>query len=247
MMTFLLLAALAQPPADDPKQLTEQGLAHYNVGEYDKAIDEFKRAYLISKTPALLFDIAQAQRLKGDCKEALQTYKAYLRADPSANRQKIEARIAEMEKCVKEKPEVAPAPAPQPPPPEPTPTPAPQRVPVVSVQPATPLPEPHTPSKLPPLLLGAGGIVIAGVGAVLLISVDGDVGDLQNSCSPHCDPKSWQDLPTRADIGYVLVGAGAAAVAGSVVWWYLRDREASSYSRTFIAPTPNGLVLGGAF
>src|SRR5215471_6877228 len=103
MSTFLLIVALLQQP-DEAKQLTEQGLAHYNVGEYDKAVDEFKRAYLLSKTPALLFNIAQAQRLKGDCKEALQSYKAYLRADPSANRAKIEARIAEMEKCVKEKP-----------------------------------------------------------------------------------------------------------------------------------------------
>ena len=247
MHAFLLIAALLQAPEGDAKQLTEQGLAHYNVGEYDKAIDEFKRAYLISKTPALLFNIAQAQRLKGDCKEALQSYKAYLRADPSANRQKIEARIAEMEKCVKEKPE-APPPQTQTPPPTTTPTEPPtQPVQVTPVQPPTPPAERQRPSKTPPLLLGAGGLVVAGVGAALLISVNGDVGDLQNSCSPHCDPKTWSDLPTRADIGYVLVGVGAAGVAGSIVWWYLRDREDTSYSRTWISPTPNGFVLGGAF
>jgi tetratricopeptide (TPR) repeat protein len=243
MHAFLLIAALLQQAEGDAKQLTEQGLAHYNVGEYDKAIDEFKRAYLISKTPALLFNIAQAQRLKGDCKEALQSYKAYLRADPSANRQKIDARIAEMEKCVKEKPEPTPTPTPEPKP-EPPPT---QPVQVTPVQPTPPPAERQRPSKVPPLLLGAGGLVVAGVGTALLISVNGDVGDLQNSCSPHCDPKTWSDLPTRADIGYVLVGVGAAAVAGSVVWWYLRDREETSYSRTWISPTPNGFVLGGAF
>ena len=244
MHAFLLIAALLQQGEGDAKQLTEQGLAHYNVGEYDKAIDEFKRAYLIAKTPVLLFDIAQAQRLKGDCKEALQTYKAYLRADPSANRQKIEAHIAEMEKCVKEKPEPAPAPTPEPPPPAPAPTPV-QVTPVPTPPPPV---ERQPPSKVPPLLLGAGGLVIAGVGSALLISVGGDVSDLQNSCSPHCDPKTWDGLPTRADIGYVLVGVGAAAVAGSVIWWYVRDRQdASTYSRTWISPTPNGFVLGGAF
>ena len=245
MHAFLLIAALLSQAEGDAKQLTEQGLAHYNVGEYDKAIDEFKRAYLISKTPSLLFNIAQAQRLKGDCKEALQSYTAYLRADPSANRAKIEARIAEMEKCVKEKPE----PKPEPPPevkPEPKPEPQP-----VQVTPVVPPPQPaerQRPSKVPPLLLGAGGLAVAGVGAVLLISVSGDVSDLQNKCSPHCDPNTWSDLPTRADIGYVLVGVGSAAVVGSVVWWYIRDREdVSTYSRTWIAPTPTGVVLGGVF
>jgi tetratricopeptide (TPR) repeat protein len=253
MHAFLLIAALLQTPEPDAKQLTEQGLAHYNVGEYDKAIDEFKRAYLLSKTPVLLFNIAQAQRLKGDCKEALQSYKAYLRADPSAQRAKIDARIAEMEKCVKEKPEVAPPPPQtqtQTPPqtqtqtqtqtltltPTPTPTPTPAPV------------ERTPPSKVPPLLLGAGGLVVAGVGTALLISVSGDVNDLQNSCSPHCDPKTWDGLPGRADIAYVLIGVGGAAVVGSVVWYYLRGRsEESSYSRTWIAPSPNGFVVGGAF
>jgi tetratricopeptide (TPR) repeat protein len=248
-MTALLLivTALAQPRAEEAQQLTEQGLAHYNVGEYDKAIDEFKRAYLISKRPALLFNIAQAQRLKGDCKEALQTYKAYLRADPAANRSKIESRIAEMEKCVKEKPEVAPPPTPESPPTPPS-TPAPTPAPSAPVTRAPALREP--PSKVPPLLLGAGGLACAGVGVALLISVGGDVSDLQNSCSPRCDPKAWSDLPTRADLGYVLIGVGGAAVVGSVFWAYLRghsEESADSGAHTWIAPTPTGFVLGGAF
>jgi hypothetical protein len=33
-----------------------------------------------------------------------------------------------------------------------------------------------------------------------------------------------------------------------VVWYYLRGRaEESAYSKTWVAPTPNGFVLGGAF
>src|SRR5262249_10742700 len=243
MSMFLFVLLLLQQPADEARILTEQGLAHYNVGEYDKAIDEFKRAYLLSKTPALLFNIAQAQRLKGDCREALQSYKAYLRADPSANRAKIEARIAEREKCAKKNPAPTPTPTPPtPPPPAPTPTPP--------APTATPAPAPverQPPSKVPPLLVGAGGLVAAGVGTMLLISVNSDVEALKQSCSPNCDPKRWSDLPTKADVGYVLIGVGGAAVAGGVVWWYLRGRGEEDSSRAWIAPTPTGFVVGGKF
>jgi tetratricopeptide (TPR) repeat protein len=96
------------PSGDDEKDrrakdLYEQGNTHYDLAEYDQAIDLFKQAYALSHRPTLLYNIAQAYRLKGDCEQALQVYRNYLRVDPgSPFRAKVESRVAEMETCVKD-------------------------------------------------------------------------------------------------------------------------------------------------
>jgi tetratricopeptide (TPR) repeat protein len=99
----------------------DRGLTLYNLSKWDDAIDEFKKAYELSKAPGLIFNIAQAYRLKGDAAQALKSYRSYLRLDPSApNRGEVEKRIAELEQTLKDqekataKPAPAPAPAPQP-------------------------------------------------------------------------------------------------------------------------------------
>src|SRR5262245_38218137 len=68
----------------DALSLYEAGVRRYNLADYDQAIDLFKRAYLLSEAPELLFNVAQAYRLKGDgfCALALRFYRNYLRLDP---------------------------------------------------------------------------------------------------------------------------------------------------------------------
>jgi tetratricopeptide (TPR) repeat protein len=91
-------AAPAPAPVDGrahAKRLFEQGQAHYDLGEYDEAIAAFREAYEISSAPALLFNIAQAHRLKGDCPRALQVYRHFVRLDPdSLHRSAAEGQIA---------------------------------------------------------------------------------------------------------------------------------------------------------
>ncbi|HET9989953.1 MAG TPA: hypothetical protein VFQ65_15590, partial [Kofleriaceae bacterium] len=70
----LTTATASTAHADDraaAKQLYDEGLRHYNVAEYPAAIVAWKQAYVLSKKPILLFNIAQAYRLAGDCKQAL--------------------------------------------------------------------------------------------------------------------------------------------------------------------------------
>lgn len=118
----VLLAATAAsaqptPPAPAPGQpamtedekkakarsLYEEGLKHYNLGEYDSAIAAFKSAYAISSAPGLLFNIAQSYRLKKDYEEASNFYLTYLRLKPDApNRSDVEQRIEEMNKLLDE-------------------------------------------------------------------------------------------------------------------------------------------------
>jgi tetratricopeptide (TPR) repeat protein len=77
------------------KRLFEQGQAHYDLGEYDEAIAAFREAYEISSAPALLFNIAQSHRLKGDCARALHVYRHFVRLDPnSPHRSSAETQIA---------------------------------------------------------------------------------------------------------------------------------------------------------
>src|SRR5262249_7439629 len=91
---FLLIAALllleargrAQPPDSDlsqeAKQHLDRALAAERQQHYAEAIEEFKQAYSIDARPALLYNIGNAYRLDGDCKNAIAAYEAFLRADP---------------------------------------------------------------------------------------------------------------------------------------------------------------------
>lgn len=98
-----------QPAADtdakkaEAKALYEKGLGHYNLGEWDLAIDAFRKAYAISSAPGLLFNIGQSFRLKKDYEQALYFYGTYLRLKPDAsNRADVEARMKEMEEAIEE-------------------------------------------------------------------------------------------------------------------------------------------------
>ena len=89
----VLVLAVATPlgaHADDKKKakaLYDEGLKHYNLAEYPEAIKSWKEAYLLSKKPLLLFNIGQAFRLSGDCKQAMTFYDSYQREEPSPKNQ----------------------------------------------------------------------------------------------------------------------------------------------------------------
>jgi tetratricopeptide (TPR) repeat protein len=87
-LCFVLVAAPAH--ADDKakaKQLYDEGLRHFQVAEYPQAIDAWKQSYLLSKAPLLLFNIGQAYRLSGDCKQAMTFYDNYTDAAPAPKNQ----------------------------------------------------------------------------------------------------------------------------------------------------------------
>ena len=109
MVATLYGPGLAQNNEDQARILYEIGDRHFNLAEYDQAISAFGKAYELSPRPALLFNIAQAYRLRGDCARALQLYHNYLRLEPqAAPRAKVEGYIADLEKCVAPKPVLPP-------------------------------------------------------------------------------------------------------------------------------------------
>jgi tetratricopeptide (TPR) repeat protein len=93
--------ARAEAPTSEPRTraraLFKQGQLHYSLGEYQQAIAHFREAYQLSAEPALLFDIAQAQRLGGNCPAALEIYRHFVRlAAGSPHAAEAVARIDEL-------------------------------------------------------------------------------------------------------------------------------------------------------
>ena len=96
-------AAPAQSPQDEARDLYKRGMTHYELGEFDVAIEEFKRAYALTSAPGLLFNIAQVYRMKKDPEQAVYFYRTYLRLVPDApNRADVESLLAENQKALDE-------------------------------------------------------------------------------------------------------------------------------------------------
>jgi tetratricopeptide (TPR) repeat protein len=84
-----LARAADTPPIDastdaDADDLFRKGLEAYDGHRYREAIESFSRAYRRSHNTALLFNIAQAWRLLGDCSQATATYESFVAADPTS-------------------------------------------------------------------------------------------------------------------------------------------------------------------
>ncbi len=98
-------AAVAEPRPADPaaraRALFAEGDSHFRLREYDQAIARFKEAYRLEPAPLLLFNLAQAYRLAGDCRQAAWFYDrfAHSGADAAAIAAAEEQRTA-MRRCV---------------------------------------------------------------------------------------------------------------------------------------------------
>jgi tetratricopeptide (TPR) repeat protein len=74
--------AAAEPGLDGAKAHYQRGRAHQDAGRYDAALHEYEQAYKLAPLPALVFNLGQVYRLKGDKRSALAHYQKYLEAAP---------------------------------------------------------------------------------------------------------------------------------------------------------------------
>src|SRR5207237_7920421 len=82
---LLLLVAAAPARAGDrtaARNAWKQATRHYELGEFDKALEAFKEAYRNVPDPVLLFDLGQCYRQLGEVHEALRSYRVYLLKTP---------------------------------------------------------------------------------------------------------------------------------------------------------------------
>jgi tetratricopeptide (TPR) repeat protein len=100
-LVVLLAAGLVwarEDPKQEAKALYSTGQSHYNLNEFQEALQDFKEAYRLYPDPAFLFNAAQCERQLGHQEEAIQFYRSYLRNAPkAANRQEVEHRIDELQ------------------------------------------------------------------------------------------------------------------------------------------------------
>jgi hypothetical protein len=115
----VLLPALAFAEPKTADEWYSEGETQYNLGNFDKAADAFKQGYSLeaidNKKPAYLYNVAQAYRQGGKCKDASFFYKRYLSlkdqdtAKPlnPEKRKEIEGWIAELDQCEKSQVSIA--------------------------------------------------------------------------------------------------------------------------------------------
>ena len=223
VIAALAATASAQPRAED---LYAEGQAAYDRADYPAAAAKWQAAYDLSGESGLLFNLAQARRLAGDCTRALATYRHFVRedADPTSEQHKLAGDLTrELEaQCPEKKAEPAPQPASD------------ERL------------------NLAPGLNGHGsdrtsgggrswkiaGIATGGVGIAALaiglgLSYHGASAgeEVTAACSQSC---SWAELKDKdargrreVSVGRALGTVGAVAVAGGAVLYYLGVRRDS--------------------
>ena len=85
-MVIILLgwaAVAAAEPRRDADEHARRGVALYNLGKYEAAIEEFEQAYTLFQSDALLFNLAQAHRQLQHCERALYYYRRFLDGSPA--------------------------------------------------------------------------------------------------------------------------------------------------------------------
>lgn len=103
------------------------------------------------------------------------------------------------------------------------------------------------------LAIGIAGVVAAGVGGALYGLGSGQYDEASKKCpGPTCVADvvtSGNGARTQMIVGDILMGAGAAFVAGAAVWWTVSatSKKQDTSVKLYVAPQLGGLKLGGRF
>jgi tetratricopeptide (TPR) repeat protein len=253
-------AAPAPPPSreDQARELYKKGMTHYELGEFDTAIDEFKRAYALTSAPGLLFNLAQVYRMKKDPEQAVYFYRTYLRLVPNApNRADVEALIAENQalldearakkRAADEAAAAAAAAAAAP------------ATPTRAVAPMSPAPPPRRRPWRAELISGAA-VGALGVGALatavaLGARASSDASKISSANAQGDVPwdsakqQLYRDGQSSATAATVLYVAGGVVAATGVVLVALGLHDRARARSFAVAPSPGGasLVMSCAF
>lgn len=104
LVTAVLAASMparAEPVPPKARKLAEHGREMHRRGEYERAVTAFKEAYVIAPSAGLLFNLAQAYRLQGNCDDAALMYRRYLATSPPADARAVaQTHLATVERCV---------------------------------------------------------------------------------------------------------------------------------------------------
>ncbi len=218
MLGALARNAGAQP--NEAERLYTEGQKAYDEQHYDVALKAWERSYELSHLPALIFNIAQAYRLHGDCAKALASYRKFVELDPTSDeRANADGLIKEMQPC-------------------PVPVVKPKPVPVVVKHDEG---HPGRGKKLTGAVIAIAGVALVGTGAFFGSKARSIADDVNQLCAAGCD---FSQIASKDADGrsaernqYIFLGVGAAAlVTGGVFYWLGKREHAASH----VALTPRG-------
>lgn len=215
MLLFPSVLARADDSGDAQRHY-EAGTAHYRVGEFAEAIDEFKAAYSISPSTPALFNLAQCYRQLGAARRALFFYRSFVAAAPPSQARDDARVIIEELGAQLTAPPKAEHPQPVALAPSPSPSPEPQLV-VAS--------PPHQMSRNSAIALvastaGSGlALVAAGAGLSAYAHETGDdlASPAHGSAWTRADALRYASGHEAAQAATALYVVGASAIAASVV------------------------------
>ena len=221
------------------KKAFASGTSAYAAGDFDTALRSFQRAYELTKSPDLLYNIATvSDRMRLD-DEALEAYEGYLEARPkSADREHVESRIevlraaidarerAELDAEIEARKAAVEAAA--------------------RVKAERPLTQHVGPGPGPWITIGVGSAAVVS-GAVLLGLGQRDQNKVE-SAPPGSSFSAVEDMaergPRRTKAGIALLGVGGAAVIGGIIWQLTGGHE-EEMPEVSIGPT--GISVRGRF
>ncbi len=234
------------------KALYTKGMAHYNVGKYLQACEEFEEGYLAKPDPAFLFNLGQCHRQLGRLDEAVRDYRAFIREQPNAsNRIEIEERIAAMEDEIHRQQAVQPPTGTQAPSSEPSSHP-------VAGAPAPPIRLPERQLPLTPtasgdtdrsglkLVLEGGGIAVAVAGAAMaaagiyFLAINGS-----GTCDLAPGQEACPEVHTTQALGLGLMIPGAVLAVGGMVAAIIGFRL-PQHASVAITPSHGGAKVAAA-
>jgi len=231
MRTLLLLITLVSPAfADGAADHVAAGKRAFADQRYAEAAAEFRAAYDLQADPKLLYSIAQAQRMAGDCTGAIASYEAFIatKSDPKLSEFSKENIARCKELLAKEPPPSPPIEKPAEPPPPPPPVEKP-------IEPAMPPPVERPPVATAPwyrdyvgdALLGGGAAAIV-VGSVVWLggrSAASAANDATDYATFVAKRDAAASAVTKQAVGIGVGIAGVALAIGGVVHFTVAGRR----------------------
>jgi tetratricopeptide (TPR) repeat protein len=225
-LTVLALSALAGTAwADKASDALKKGIELYKAEKYEQAAKALQKAYDLDPKPEILFPLAQAQRLSGDCLTAAQNYKKVIEQIGDLNTAKLvqqALRICEPEEPEKPKKEEIEKPEPEP----------------KIVTKVVTRDVPGHSDRLAATLFAVGTLSIGAAAGLYLAS--GASSDAANQAHTLDQHNSLQDKAgTEQTAALVAGGLGVALMTVAIVRWVRSDDEQSS-TNVAVVPTAGG-------
>jgi tetratricopeptide (TPR) repeat protein len=223
----------------EAKKAFARGRRAYSAGDFETALASFERAYELTGSPDLLYNIATvSDRMRHD-EEALEAYQGYLRVRPkSPDREHVESRIevlqaaiearrkAEIEAEIEARQAAIEAAA--------------------RVKAERPLTEYVGPGPGPWITIGVGSATLV-TGAVLFGLGQRDQNKVENA-EPGSSYSSVEEMadraPRRTKAGIALMAVGGAGVLGGLIWQLTGGHQEAIPE---VSIGPGGILVQGTF